>query len=241
MVTNCPYAGIHKWMKNIYQVFKYWDLWKHNGKTSNIEAPIDKIILKFWKYTLIWKISYDSILNYFTRYKCIVIQKDSWTNIHERFWCNFPTWSIRNVWRARDDGQHYDVTNICCGVTIATRSVEWTISLSKINVFFCCYEKLSIFKNTDGYPNKVWDKSKTTRAVWNCAINSPLRTQWGQKSFDLRPRNFCLRREPRGELIAQYQLPMSFRYKLLWWEVELKMQYIFLAKYYQLRDAGVGE
>ena len=47
----------------------------------------------------------------FTRYKCIVMQQDSWINIHEWFGCNFPTWNIRNVWRARGDGHHNEVTN----------------------------------------------------------------------------------------------------------------------------------
>ena len=84
-----------------------------------------------------------AILNCFTRYKCIVIQKDSWINIHEWFGCNFPTWNIRNVWRARDDGYHYDVTSKCCCVTITTRLVEWTLSISKIRVFFCCFQELS--------------------------------------------------------------------------------------------------
>ena len=46
-----------------------------------------------------------------------------------------------------------------------------------------------------------------------CAINSPLSPRWGQKSLHLRSRDFCPHREPRGELIAQYLPPMSFRYK----------------------------
>ena len=45
-----------------------------------------------------------------------------------------------------------------------------------------------------------------------CAINSPLGPRWGQKSLDLRSRDFCPHLGPRGELIAQYRLPMSFRY-----------------------------
>ena len=45
-----------------------------------------------------------------------------------------------------------------------------------------------------------------------CAINSPLGSRWGQKSLDLRSRDFCPHLEPRGELIAQYRPPMSFRY-----------------------------
>ena len=39
------------------------------------------------------------------------------------------------------------------------------LSISEIRVFFCCFQELSGFKNTNGYPNKMWDKSKTTRAV----------------------------------------------------------------------------
>ena len=46
-----------------------------------------------------------------------------------------------------------------------------------------------------------------------CAINSPLGPRWGQKSLDLRSRDFCPHLEPRGDLIAQYRPPMSFRYK----------------------------
>ena len=46
-----------------------------------------------------------------------------------------------------------------------------------------------------------------------CAINSPLGSRWGQKSLDLRSRDFCPHLEPCGELIVQYRPPMSFRYK----------------------------
>ena len=46
-----------------------------------------------------------------------------------------------------------------------------------------------------------------------CAINSPLGPRWGQKSLDLRSRDFCPHLEPRGELIAQYRPPMSLRYR----------------------------
>ena len=121
---------------------------------------------KFGKYSRILKISLDSILNCFTRYKCIVIQKDSLVNIHEWFGCNFPTWNIRNVWRARDDGHHYDVTSKCCGVTITTRLVEWVRCLSPRFVYsFAVFKNCQALKNTNGYPNKVWDKSKTTWAV----------------------------------------------------------------------------
>ena len=47
-----------------------------------------------------------------------------------------------------------------------------------------------------------------------CAINSPLGPRWGQKSLDLRSRDFCPHLEPRGELIAQYRPPMSFHYNI---------------------------
>ena len=145
MVTNCPYAGINEWMEKSNN---FWN----NGTCGNTMV----------KYSRIWKISLDSNLNCFTRYKCIVIQKDYWINIHEWFGCNFQTWNIHNVWRVRYEGHHYDVTSICCGVIITTRLVVWTLSISEINVFFCCFQLWSGLKNTNGCPNKVWDKSKTT-------------------------------------------------------------------------------
>ena len=104
-----------------------------------------QVTSKFWKYSRIWKIPLDSILNCFTRYKCTVIQKDSWINIHEWFGCNFPTWNIRNVWRAH----HYDVTSKCCGVTITTRLVEWALSISEIRV-----HSFAVFKNCQAL-NKI--------------------------------------------------------------------------------------
>ena len=146
MVTNCPYAGINKWMERSNN---FWN----NGTCGNtmvqpqtVRYRLKKYTSKFRKYTRIWKMSLDSILNCFTGYKCIVIQKDSWINIHEWFGCNFPTWNICNVWRARDDGHHYDVTSKWCGVTITTRLVECTLSISEINVFFCCFQELSGLK-----------------------------------------------------------------------------------------------
>ena len=57
-----------------------------------------------------------------------------------------------------------------------------------------------------------------------CAINSPLGPRWGQKSLDLRSRDFWPHLEPRGELIAQYRPPMSFRYIISW-------TYMMLSKY----------
>ena len=126
--------------------------WNTMVKPQTVRYRLIKYASKFWKYSRIWKMSLDSILNCFTRYKCTVIQKDFWINIHEWFGCNFPTWNIRNVWRARDDGHHYDVTSKCCGVTITTRLVEWTLSFSEINVFFCCFRELSGFKKYKWLP-----------------------------------------------------------------------------------------
>ena len=40
--------------------------------------------------------------------------------------------------RARDDGHHYGVTSKCCGVTITTCLVEWTLFIR---------EKCVVFKN----------------------------------------------------------------------------------------------
>ena len=152
MVTKCPYAGISKWMEKS-------NIFLNNGTCGNtmvkpqtVRYRLIKQTSKFWKYSRIWKISLDSILNCFTRYKCIVIQKDSWINIHEWFGCNFPTWNIRNVWRERDDGHHYDVTSKCCGVTITTRLVEWTLSISEIRVFFCCFQELPGIKKYKWLP-----------------------------------------------------------------------------------------
>ena len=97
---------------------------------------------------------------------------------------------IRNVWRVRDDGHLYDVTSKCCGVTITTRLVEWTLSIFEIRVFFCCFQELS---------------------GWG--------PRWGQKSLDLRSRDFCPHLEPRGELIVHYRPPMSFRYNMIWYDM----------------------
>ena len=71
---------------------------------------------------------------------------------------------------------------------------------------------LSGWKYTNGYPNKVWDKSKTTWAVGIVHLNSQLGPRSGAKILRLRSRDFCPHLEPRGELIAQYRPPMSFRY-----------------------------
>ena len=46
-----------------------------------------------------------------------------------------------------------------------TRFVKWVLSISKIRVFFRCLKNCQALINTNGYPNKVWDKSKTTWAV----------------------------------------------------------------------------
>ena len=85
--------------------------------------------------------------------------------MHEWFVYNFQAWNIRNVWCARDDGHHHDVKSKFCGVTLTTRLVEWTLSISEINVFFSCFQELTGLKNTNGYQTKVWDKSKTTWSV----------------------------------------------------------------------------
>ena len=131
-------------------------------KTSNSEVPIDEINIEVLEILQNLNILLDSISNCFTRYKCIAIQNDSWINIHEWFGSNFPTRNIRNVCRARDDGRHYDVTSKCCGVTITTRLVEWTLSISEINAVF---KNCQALKHANGYPYKVWDKSKTIWAV----------------------------------------------------------------------------
>ena len=52
-------------------------------------------------------------------------------------------------------GHHDDVTNKCCSVTIPTSLVEWTLSLSEINVYSCSFQELSGFKNTNDYANSV--------------------------------------------------------------------------------------
>ena len=52
---------------------------------------------------------------------------------------------------------------------------------------------------------------KNLLCVWNKLFLGP---RWGQKSLDLRSRDFCPHLEPRGELIAQYRPPMSFRYSI---------------------------
>ena len=160
MVTNCPYAGINKWMEksNIF-------LRKHNGKTSNNEVPIGKINIEVLEIFQNLKNIAWLILNSFTRYQCIVIRKDSWINIHKWFGCNFPTWNIRKVWRVRDDGHHCDVTSKCCGVTITTRLFEWMLSMSEINAFVCYFQELPGFKKIQMVTQIKWDKSKTTWAV----------------------------------------------------------------------------
>ena len=135
----------NEWKKlTLFQIMGLAETQWYNLKS---EVPIDKINIAIWKYSRTWQISFDSILNFLTRYKCIVIKKDSWINIHECFGRNFPTWNIRNVWRARDDGHHYDVTSKCCGVTITTRLVEWVLSIYEIRVFCCGFQELSVSKN----------------------------------------------------------------------------------------------
>ena len=60
---------------------------------------------------------------------------------------------------------------------------------------FAVFKNCQALKNTNGYPNKVWDKSKTTWAVGIAQLT-----------------HHSVHLEPRGELIAQYRPPMSFRY-----------------------------
>ena len=104
---------------------RYFVVVGHNGNTSNAEALIDEVNTKKWKYTRILKIALDSILNCLTSYKCIMIQWDSQINTHERFGCNVRRQNICNVWRARGDGHHYEVTSKCCGATITTIKFSW--------------------------------------------------------------------------------------------------------------------
>ena len=63
-----------------------------------------------------------------------------------------------------------------------------------------------------------------------CAINSPLSPRWGQKSLDLQSRDFCPHLEPRGELIAQYRPPISFRYIIYLKETEVRY-YFYVSEY----------
>ena len=151
MVTNCPYAGISKWMEKS-------NIFVNNGTCGNtmvkpqtVRYRLIKQTSKFWKYSRIWKISLDSFLSCFIRYKCIVIQKDSWINIHKWCGCDFPTCNIRNVWRAHDDGHHYDVTSKCCGVTITTRLVEWVRCLSLRFMY-----SFAVFKNCQALKKYKW-------------------------------------------------------------------------------------
>ena len=57
-----------------------------------------------------------------------------------------------------------------------------------------------------------WMRGPYWGCVQNVRLKMRLGPRWGQKSLDLRSRDFCPHREPRGELIAQYLPPMSFRY-----------------------------
>ena len=118
----------------------------HNDKTSNSEVPIDKININILEIFQNLKNVARFNFIFFTRYKCIVTQKDSWININQWFGYDFLKWDIRKVWRARNDGHHYDVTSKCGGVTRTKRLVEWTMSTSEINGLFCCFQDLSGFK-----------------------------------------------------------------------------------------------
>ena len=59
-----------------------------------------------------------------------------------------------------------------------------------------------------------------------CAINSPFGPRWGQKSLDLRSLDFCPHLGPRGELIAQYRPPMSFRYIICQHPIMLQLSWV---------------
>ena len=60
----------------------------------------------------------------------------------------------------------------------------------------------------------MWDKGKNNMGGRYCAINSPFSPWWGQKSRGWGLKDFRSHCEPRGELIAQYQWPRSFRYRI---------------------------
>ena len=76
-------------------------------------------------------------------------------------WVYFPTWNIRNVWRVRDDGHHYDVTSKCCGVTITTRLVEWMRCLSPRFVY-----SFAVFKNCQALKIQMVTQIKCGIKAW---------------------------------------------------------------------------
>ena len=130
-----------------------------------------------------WDLSLDSILNCFTRYKYIVIQKDSWINIHEWFGCNFPTWNTRNVWRAWRRTPLWRHKYMLWRHHNDTLSWVDVVYLRYSYIFFCCFEELSGFKkNTNGYPNKVWVKSETSVS----GFSPPPWTSWWVNSRQFR-------------------------------------------------------
>ena len=45
----------------------------------------------------------------------------------QAIWVKFQRQNIRNIWHARGDGHHYNVTSKCCGVTIMTGLAEWML------------------------------------------------------------------------------------------------------------------
>ena len=151
MVKIVPMQESANEWKNLTFFLNNGTCWNTMVKPQTVRYRLINQTSKFWKYSRIWKISLDSVLNYFTKYKCIVLHKDYWINIHEWFGCNFPTWNIRNVWRAHDDGHHYDVTSKCCGVTITTRLVEWVRCLSSRFVY-----SFAVFKNCQALKKYKW-------------------------------------------------------------------------------------
>ena len=73
---------------------------------------------------------------------------------------------------------------------------------------FAVFKNCQALKNT----NKVWDRSKTTWAVGIAQLTHHSVRGGGK----IPETDFCPHLEPRGELIAQYRPPMSFRFIIRW-------------------------
>ena len=88
-------------------------------------------------------------------------------------WVQFSNMKYSQCLAAPDDGHHYDVTSKCCGVTITTRLVEWTLSISEINVFFCYFQEVSGLKNANGYSVRGGGKNPETggRGIFAPTLN----------------------------------------------------------------------
>ena len=105
--------------------------------------------------------------------------------------CNFPTRNIRNGWRARGDGHFHNVTSKCCGVTITTTLVEWTLSFSEIKVLFGSFQaKCQTSKKTNDHANKVCvggggggGGGQNDMGGRYCVINLPLGPRWRRTSW----------------------------------------------------------